>query len=105
MQGFLRNYEKKSPPNPETIMNCFTPAVVPVLSSLAHYYGVCDHWFASIPSQTLCNRSFMQAGASSRYLSNGGSEGMLFFDDTPTIFYLLSRCRKYREGFFGAAEI
>src|SRR5216684_3956408 len=74
MQGFLRNYERKSQPNPETILNCFTPAVVPVLSSLAHYYGVCDHWFASIPSQTLCNRSFTQAGTSSGYVNNGGSD-------------------------------
>jgi len=94
MQGFLPNYERKSPPNSETIMNCFTPAVVPVLSSLAHYYGVCDHWFASIPSQTLCNRSFMQAGTSSGYVNNGGSDGILFVNDTPTIFNLLSDAGK-----------
>ena len=39
--------------DPKILVNCFTPASVPVLSSLAHYYGVCDHWFSSIPSQTL----------------------------------------------------
>jgi phospholipase C len=94
MQGFLRNYERKSPPKPETIMNCFTPAVVPVLSSLAHYYGLCDHWFASIPSQTLCNRSFMQAGTSSGHVNNGGSDGILFVNDTPTIFNLLYDAKK-----------
>jgi phospholipase C len=94
MQGFLSNYERKNPPNPEAIMNCFTPAVVPVLSSLAHYYSVCDHWFASIPSQTLCNRSFIQAGTSSGYVNNGGSDGILFVNDTPTIFNLLSEAGK-----------
>lgn len=94
MRGFLRNYERKNPPNPETIMNCFTPDIVPVLSSLAYYYGVCDHWFASIPSQTLCNRSFMQAGTSSGYVNNGGSDGILFVNDTPTIFNLLSEAGK-----------
>jgi phospholipase C len=44
-------------------MNCFTPETLPVLSGLAYYYGVCDHWFCSIPSQTICNRSFAQAVA------------------------------------------
>jgi phospholipase C len=97
MQGFVLNYETKNPPNSanaEAIMKGFTPTVVPVLSSLAHYYGVCDHWFASIPSQTLCNRSFMQAGTSSGYVNNGGGDGVLFINDTPTIFNLLSDARQ-----------
>jgi phospholipase C len=97
MQGFVSNYETKNSansPNAETIMNGFTPAVVPVLSSLAYNYGVCDHWFASIPSQTLCNRSFIQAGTSSGYVNNGGADGILFINDTPTIFNLLSDARK-----------
>jgi phospholipase C len=36
-----------------SIMNCLTPDTVPVLSSLAYYYGLCDHWFSSVPTQTL----------------------------------------------------
>src|SRR6202022_1748254 len=92
MKGFVYNYELKNVgnlPNAAIIMNCFTPATVPVLSSLAHYFGLCDHWFASIPSQTLCNRSFMQAGTSSGYVNNDGSDGILFINNTPTIFNLL----------------
>jgi phospholipase C len=97
MKGFVYNYELKNVgnlPNAAIIMNCFTPATVPVLSSLAHYFGLCDHWFASIPSQTLCNRSFMQAGTSSGYVNNDGSDGILFINNTPTIFNLLTDAGK-----------
>jgi phospholipase C len=97
MQGFVYNYELKNPGNLQNapiIMNCFTPANVPVISSLALYYGVCDHWFSSIPSQTLCNRSFMQAGTSSGYVNNDGSDGILFINNTPTIFNVLSDAGK-----------
>jgi phospholipase C len=96
MQGFVYNYALRNTDhkNTKTIMNCFTPASVPVLSSLAYYYGVCDHWFSSIPSQTLCNRSFVQAGTSSGYVNNDGSNGLLFVNNTPTIYNVLSDARK-----------
>jgi phospholipase C len=93
MQGFLYNYTLKcqgGPVSPKIIMNCFTPKTVPVISSLAYYYGVCDHWFSSIPTQTLCNRSYVHAGTSSGYVDNGGGDGILFVNDTPTIFNLLN---------------
>jgi phospholipase C len=93
MQGFVYNYTLKCPGSkvsPNTIMNCFTPKTVPVLSSLAYHYGVCDHWFSSVPTQTLCNRSFVHAGTSSGYVDNGGGDGILLVNDTPTIFNLLN---------------
>ena len=93
MQGFVNNYSRTNEKNPEIIMDCFTPAILPVLSSLAHYYGVCDHWFCSIPSQTLCNRSFVQAGTSSGYVDNEG-DGVIFVNKTPTIYDLLSDARR-----------
>jgi len=97
MQGFVYNYALRNQGNPAnlaTIMKGFTPAVVPVLSSLAHYYGVCDHWFASVPSQTLCNRSFLQAGTSSGYVNNDGNDGILFINNTPTVYNVLSDAGK-----------
>ena len=103
MQGFLYNYtlqcnalkEKKGKiVDPKIIMNCFTSATVPVLWSLAFYYGCFDHWFASIPTQTLCNRSFLHAGTSSGYVNNGGGNGIYFGNDTPTIFNRMSEARK-----------
>ena len=46
------------------IMGCFTPAALPVLSALAAGYAVCDHWFASVPTETMPNRAFTCAGTS-----------------------------------------
>jgi hypothetical protein len=94
IEGFVYNYALKNAANP-TIMNCFTPATVRVVSSLAYYYAVCDHWFSSIPSQTLCNRSFVQAGTSSGYVNNGGKDGILFVNETPTIFNLSQKSTQF----------
>ena len=46
------------------IMGCFTPQALPVLSALATGYAVCDHWFASVPTETMPNRAFTCAGTS-----------------------------------------
>lgn len=90
MQGFIRNYaeQKDAPADSTKIMDSLTPRTVPVLSALAHNYALCDHWFASIPTQTFCNRSFVHAGTSSGYVNNGGG-GLCFVNDTATIFDLL----------------
>ncbi len=99
MQGFIYNYAAQSAvvqqgADPRLIMNCFTPATVPVLSSLAYYYGVCDHWYASVPTQTICNRSYLHAGTSSGYVNNQGGDGLLFLNNTTTIFNLLEAAKK-----------
>jgi len=95
MRGFIRNYavQKDKPADPRTIMKSLTPRTVPVLSSLAHHYALCDHWFASIPTQTFCNRSFVHAGTSSGYVNNAGA-GFCFVNETPTVFDLLEQGNK-----------
>jgi len=102
MRGFIRNYaaQKDPPADPATIMQSLTPKSLPVLSSLAHHYALCDHWFASIPTQTFCNRSFVHAGTSSGYVNNGGG-GSVFVNDTPTIFDLLEGAGKSWNVFVG----
>src|ERR1700685_3150655 len=102
MQGFIHNYaaQKDAPADPATIMQSLTPKTLPVLSSLAHHYALCDHWFASIPTQTFCNRSFVHAGTSSGYVNNGGG-GPVFLNDTPTIFDLLESAGKSWNVFVG----
>jgi phospholipase C len=66
MSGFVRNYEKKSgsAATGANIMKCFDPAALPVLTTLARQYAICDHWFASIPGPTLPNRLYVHCGTS-----------------------------------------
>jgi phospholipase C len=66
MSGFVRNYEAKagSADIGANIMKCFNPDSIPVLSTLARNYAVCDHWFSSIPGPTLPNRLYVHCGTS-----------------------------------------
>ncbi len=52
------------------IMGCFTPETLPVLSALARGYAVCDHWFASVPTETLPNRAFALAATSQGHMDD-----------------------------------
>jgi phospholipase C len=52
------------------IMTGYTPAQLPVLSGIAREFGVFDHWFSEVPSQTFMNRSFWTAGTSSGLVVN-----------------------------------
>src|SRR6185436_13044536 len=61
------------PPTPAEmarVMECFTPAQLPVLSTLAREFVLCDHWFCSIPGPTMPNRLFVQAASSGGYAHN-----------------------------------
>src|ERR1035437_6841321 len=66
MKGFVRNYYEVcgDPVRAGNVMKCFTPATLPVLSTLAKQYAVCDRWFASVPGSTIPNRMFVH-GANS----------------------------------------
>jgi phospholipase C len=52
------------------IMGCFTPQMLPVLSGLARGYAVCDHWYGSVPTETLPNRAFLCAGTSQGHMDD-----------------------------------
>lgn len=58
------------PTDPRAIMTCYTPEQVPVLSSLAREFAVCDAWHCSVPSQTLPNRDFVHAATSNGQVNN-----------------------------------
>jgi phospholipase C len=66
MKGFVLDYftVRSGAAHAEKIMKCFTPETLPVLSTLAKSYAVCDRWFASVPGSTIPNRLFVH-GASS----------------------------------------
>lgn len=81
MDGFITDYainwtEVKGAKNTPTtddlqrIMGSFTPEMLPVLSTLARGFAVYDNWFAAVPSQTFCNRSFFHASTSHGFVTN-----------------------------------
>ena len=74
MGGFVDNYMAQlaadKPYNPKAVMHYFTPDQVPVLSQLAHEFGVSDRWFASAPNQTWPNRFFAHTGTAAGYINN-----------------------------------
>ncbi len=68
------------------IMTGYTPEQVPVLSTLARSFGVFDHWFSEVPSQTMANRSFWIAGTSSGFVVNRPMANFMRHNDAETIF-------------------
>ena len=65
MSGFVKNYERVAGKLAgKHIMRSFAPAQLPVLTTLAREYAVCDRWFSSIPGPTLPNRLFAHCGTS-----------------------------------------
>ena len=52
------------------IMTGCTPGQLPVLNGIARDFGVFDHWFCEVPSQTFMNRSFWTAATSSGFVVN-----------------------------------
>lgn len=55
---------------PSEIMGMYDPKMLPIMSGLAKGYAVCDHWFASAPTQTIPNRAFAGAATSQGHLDN-----------------------------------
>ncbi|WP_417555847.1 alkaline phosphatase family protein [Microbacterium sp.] len=71
------------------VMGSFSPDMLPVVSTLAREFAVFDHWYAGVPSQTFCNRSFFHASTSHGFVTNhfnGGFEKWLNAEPSPTIF-------------------
>lgn len=52
------------------IMGIFTPEMLPVLSNLARGYAVCDHWYSSVPTETMPNHAFANAATSQGHLDD-----------------------------------
>src|SRR4249919_4101004 len=68
------------------IMTGFTPEQVPMLNGIAREFGVFDHWFCEVPSQTFMNRSFWTAATSSGYVVNSPARKWFQGNDAETIF-------------------
>jgi phospholipase C len=68
------------------VMTGFTPEQIPVLSGLARGFGVFDHWFSEVPSQTFTNRSFWTAATASGLVVNSPVPKWLTGNTAETIF-------------------
>jgi phospholipase C len=79
-----RRSRSTAPGRGPLIMRCQDPARVPVLSTLALQFAVCDHWFSSVPGETWPNRNFLHAATSD---GETNIEIRPYYD--PTIFELL----------------
>ena len=84
------------------IMQCQSPERVPVLSTLALQFAVCDHWFCSVPGETWPNRNYLHAATSDgetaielrpyidrtifELLEAHGKSWRIYHDDTPQVW-------------------
>jgi phospholipase C len=68
------------------IMGIYTPTLLPVLSGLARGFAVCDHWYGSVPTETLPNRAFACTATSQGHMDDKTSKYT-----APSIFGLLSK--------------
>ena len=62
--GFVSRYSHLDPSNPDAIMRCYAPEQVPVMTTLAREFAVCDRWHSSLPGPTWPNRFFVHAASS-----------------------------------------
>ena len=73
------------------IMTGYTPEQVPVLNGIARGFGVFDHWFSEVPSQTFMNRSFWTAATSSGIVVNSPVKKWFTKNDAETLFERLEQ--------------
>ena len=73
------------------IMTGYTPEQLPVLNGIAREFGVFDHWFSEVPSQTFMNRSFWTAATSSGIVVNSPVKKWFTKNDAETIFERLEQ--------------
>jgi phospholipase C len=81
MSGFAASFNaelardlKRTPTASEVqqVMNVFDPVQLPVLSTLAKAFVLCDHWHADVPGPTMPNRAFVHAATAQGYTWNAG---------------------------------
>jgi len=115
MNGFVIDYERQinkanigkkkvTADEYRLVMDSFTPNAVPIVSGIARAYAISDRWFASVPSQTFCNRSFLHSAQSNGFVHN---EPMTKWvgNVAPTIFERLLENKKEWRIYFDEEEM
>jgi phospholipase C len=79
LNGFVASFKAalthdlhRSPTSSELqqVMNVFEPVQLPVLSTLAKSFVLCDRWFADVPGPTMPNRAYVHTATSQGYTYN-----------------------------------
>jgi len=89
MSGFIRSYAAvpgSSVKQSHNVMKCFSPEKIPIITTLAQEYAICDAWFSSARAPTLPNRSFAHAATSMGRLDMNP----IWFNEAKTIYELLA---------------
>jgi phospholipase C len=74
MSGFAQNYvaTRPQPPyrgdSPGVVMAYHTAKQLPTYAYLADQFCVCDHWFCSVPGETMPNRCYAVTGSSGGHI-------------------------------------
>lgn len=66
MNGFVSSYAARNGDSSggSSIMKCFSPEHVPVITQLATEFALFDGWFASVPGPTMVNRAYAGSATS-----------------------------------------
>ena len=92
MTGFARRFLQDNPSVDAATLRAYGTLYgdghLPILQGLAREYGVCSHWFCSLPSSTAPNRMFTHAGTSGGATRRGAYysriRGKMIFDELGT---------------------
>src|ERR1700746_1676509 len=99
MSGFVQAYGNmggSSVSQSHKIMKCYAPSKIPIITTLAQEYAICQRWFSSIPGPTLPNRSYAHAATSEGRLDMNP----LWYGESKTIYELLAESNVTSKIFF-----
>ena len=87
-----QDHDRRWQERPEAVMSYYHAEHVPVYDLLARHFTVCDHWFASLATDTWPNRLFALTGGSGGVTTTPSGGGVV--DDPPgytlkTVFEVL----------------
>ena len=74
MKGFALDYGSLEDCAAANIMQCYSAAQVPVITTLAKNFAISDRWYASSPTQTWPNRAFVHLGTSRGKVNNAPND-------------------------------
>jgi phospholipase C len=71
--GFVYDYSQVpgvAPGGFGKVMDSYSPTKLPVVTTLAKEFALCDHWYSSVPGPTWPNRFFVHAATSMGFTDN-----------------------------------